>query len=435
MPNIKQYLTWYLIGGMMVASAAFSFIYTSSLEKNALQEHKKISESVKEFNDRYEQKLDGLLKTPTRQDQNLGESFMKSIITERKKAHDIWQTRARYLDQGIQKNEVVGLEATPASQPLAELTFAEEILSKYLHVLADTENELAKISLPVWQKALQWSIFATTPSLKDTNEAQEKAHAAATRFAHRLAHIFTPANLLPFERGKTFKGNNNRDERLDAWRQLLIFKDILRRAVVNTNVAVKQEIIGFERAKREADVLEAPATTIVKADDTLRFVQQLAKLEIKLLSAGNREISATMSETDEKTAEDETAEENSEAKDTANLPRFHDVYLITIEMTAHLKTLQKFQAELLNTEELYYVPRFLAIKRLPEKETMGNPVMVDGGGVVIEVSASEEYKNLPAVNVRHTADYSYEPPVTAHLEYLLYRPRFAGSANLTATNE
>ena len=141
---------------------------------------------------------------------------------------------------------------------------------------------------------------------------------------------------------------------------------------------------------------------------------------------------AQKGETDE---ENETPPAEAEQPKMPENGKYSDVYKVTVELTAHLKAVRAFQAEMLKTDDVFYVPVALGVSRLTDKVTMGNFAMPSEGMLPEDVIVNEEFKSGNAVAVNPVSDYSYEPPVNAHLEFLLYRPRFVSASNPEAEAE
>ena len=432
MNNTKKYLNWIIIGVIIIGGALVNFFYVGALEKKAASEHKIVDDEVRKFNARYDQKENGLLQTPTKQDQKIGGEYMDGIIKERDTVAVLLKRRAVFFDQGIVKGEIVYPAGTPnAGKKVDEMTFADFLSDQYYRAMAAMENNIFHKSSPIWQEMLEKSLYASSPNMKSVNEAAAKAKSSAQRIAAAQSRVLKPADMIPFRLDENFEGAANKQKRWDAWRKFLIFRDVVDRAVANTQVKVVRDIVGFERQRRDSDILDNPKTMIMTGN-TERFIQNVSKIKIELVQTGDGIIPEPQivraAQAKGEGEEEETAAEAPQTKMAEN-GKYSDVYKVTVELTAHLKAVRAFQTEMLKTEDIYYVPVALGISRLADKVTMGNFVMPSEGMLPEDVIVNEEFKSGSAVAVNPVSDYSYEPPVNAHLEFLLYRPRFASSAN------
>lgn len=434
MNKTKKFLNWIIIGVIILGGALVNFFYVGSLEQKAANEHKVVDDEVRKFKTRYDQKENGLLQTPTRKDLIIGDKFMGSIEKERDAVAVLLKRRAAFFDEGIVKGEVVYPAGNPnAGKKVDEMTFADFLSDQYYRAMATMENAIFHKSSPVWQDMLEKSLYASSPNMKSVADAAPKAKASAERIAAAQSRILKPADMIPFRLDEEFRGEANQQKRWDAWRKFLIFRDVVTRAIANTQVKVARDIVGFERQKGESDILDNPKTTIMTGSSE-RFIQNVGKITIELVSVGDATIpeptllraAATKAEGDE---DAEAAPAEAEQPKMPENGKYSDVYKVTVELTAHLKAVRAFQAEMLKTDDVYYVPVAFGVSRLPDKTTMGNFVMPSEGLLPADVIVDEEFKSSNAVAVNPVSDYSYEPPVNAHLVFLLYRPRFAGASN------
>ncbi|MBP5233470.1 MAG: hypothetical protein J6333_08695 [Planctomycetes bacterium] len=439
MNKTKKYLNWIIIGVIILVGALVNFFYVGSLEQKAANEHKTVDDAVRKFKARYDQKENGLMQTPTKQDQKIGGEYMDGIIKERDNVAVLLKRRASFFDEGIVKGEIVYPAGTPnAGKKVDEMTFADFLSDQYYRAMATMENAIFHKSTPVWQGMLEKSLFASSPNMKSIDEAAPKAKASAERIAAAQSRILKPAEMIPFRLDENFQGASNQQKRWDAWRRFLIFRDVVTRAVANTQVKVARDIVGFERQGRDSDILDNPKTTIMTGNAD-RFIQNISKIKIDLVSVGDAVIpdpeilrAAQKGETDE---ENETPPAEAEQPKMPENGKYSDVYKVTVELTAHLKAVRAFQAEMLKTDDVFYVPVALGVSRLTDKVTMGNFAMPSEGMLPEDVIVNEEFKSGNAVAVNPVSDYSYEPPVNAHLEFLLYRPRFVSASNPEAEAE
>ena len=438
MNKTKKYLNWIIIGVIIVGGALVNFFYVGSLEKKAAGEHKVVADEVRTFNARFDQKENGLMQTPTKQDQKIGGEYMDGIIKERDTVAVLLKRRASFFDECIVKGDIVYPAGTPnAGKTVDEMTFADFLSDQYYRAMAVMENSIFHKSTPVWQEMLEKSLYASSPNMKSVNEAAPKAKASAERIAAAQSRILKPAEMIPFRLDENFQGAANQQKRWDAWRRFLIFRDVVTRAIANTQVKVARDIVGFERQGRDSDILDNPKTMIVTGNAE-RFIQNVSKIKVDLVSIGDAIIPDPQIVRDAKKGEKGEDEEDAPAEaEQPKMPengKYSDVYKVTVELTAHLKAVRAFQAEMLKTDDVYYVPVAMGVSRLTDKVTMGNFVMPSEGLLPEDVIVNDEFKNGNAVAVNPVSDYSYEPPVNAHLEFLLYRPRFASAANPEGTN-
>lgn len=437
MGNAKKYLCWIIIGIIIVGGAVFSRFYVGSLEKQAANEHKTVADKFKLFKKKYEASENGLLQTPTLSDKKFGNSYMADIKKERESAITLLKRRAVFFDKCIVDGEVVypeGYKGGKAGAKADDTSFVAFLRGCYQQTMADMENELYKKESPVWLEMLKQSIFAADAKMKSKDDAEKRAKASAESLASAQVRIVTPA-IIPVSDQDDFRSEENRQKRWQAWRQFLVFQDIMKRVVPNAQAEVTRNVVGFARAKPEAGVLETPETEIYKGVTT-RFIQNISELRVEPLSVGDAVIPEPLAlQNARKPApkEDEEEESDSEEKKEdvalAEEGKYSDVYKITVKLTAHPKVIKDFQKRILETDDLYYVPLAAGYMRFAEKDTMGGYALPNKGATVGTITADEVANTKKAVDVIYTADYSYEPPVTAQLEYLLYRPRFAGSSN------
>ncbi|MDR0868784.1 MAG: hypothetical protein LBP75_10005 [Planctomycetota bacterium] len=435
--NIKdlavRYYRWVAILAVIVAALAFSRMYLGATKDRAFAENKQISGKFKEFTAQYQKSHTGLRQTPTQQDIFGGRDFINAIIAERSRALTLLKMYATAFDRDLVDGEVVYAEnMTNAGKPVDEMTFADFMTARYLEAMADAENSLFAAEKQFWRQAMLQNMYATTPSIREMSDIQAAANQNGDRVAAAQARFLTPVKLIPYAVSENFRGKSRQEKRWSAWRQYLIFRDILTRVVAKISARAKRDVVGFERATAEMDILDTLPTTIVPGR-TERFVQNLDALRIELIKVGN----ATLPEP-EIVPEGADGLQKERRKDVANFTPQNavcfDVYRVTVQMTAYLDTINQFRKELLNTQEWLYVPTAAQFTRFADRETMGS-LTTPPGVMPNAVQPTPEFMNSWATPVIKTADYSYEPPVQATLIYDLYRPRFAFSSNLQSVTK
>lgn len=429
MQAVKKHLIWIIIGILALGFLLFDFIYVGSKKDKILKENKSIAQETRSFS-----AFLGTMtkKIPTPKDLEIGSDYLENILDENKRATAVWKRYADYLDQGMSKDEVVypASDKEKAGKPVTPLVFADFLSNNYLQAMADAENSLAAAMKPAWSKMLAQSLYATNFRMSKETAQKEGADSAPT-VAADLAHIYLPSALIPFKLNEDFQ---SKEKRWKFWRNYLIFKDILTRVVPNAHVTIKRDVIAFERAPEDFDETTGILKTDILRGEGSKFIENLSVVEVSQIETGNAELV------------DPDAKVEDEGKPGEITPKFaskpaaggamggddnyHDVYEVKIELTAHIKVVQKFMQLMLASKDIYYVPVSHNFQRLTDAETMGNYTMPKGENPVKAIPDAT-FAETPANTQSQYLAFEHESPVRASFVYKVFRPRFSGRPNST----
>ncbi len=429
MQVVKKYLVWIIIAVLALGFIIFDYVFVGSKVGNVLKENNDIvtkTQSFKHFISSMPKKI------PTPKDLEIGSDYLENIMLENKRATAIWLNFTENLENGLKNGEVIysdPKEKERLGKPVPALVFADFLNNHYLQTMATAENNLAGKLQPVWEKMLTQSFYAT--NYKATMEsAESEVKSSAPAVAAQLAHIYTPAALIPFKLNEDFQKN---EKRIRFWRNYLIFKDIVERVIPNTSVDVERDVVAFERPKTDFDETTDVLKTDILRGKGERFIENISALEIKLVKYGNKEIENPFTEA-KKSEEDKLLAGGAPKKNApgavAQEEDYHDIFEVRIEFTAHPKVLWKFMQTILASKDLYYVPVSHKFERLTDSETMGNYQMPKGGDSV-RALADATYAETPANTQSPFLAFEHESPVKASFVYKVYRPRFMGMINIS----
>lgn len=420
MQAAKKYWVWIVIGVVVLAALGFDLIHVGSMAKQVRGENESIVRSTREFENFVSQ-----LKTqvPTPKDMEVGTGFLDEITAEGRRTSALWQCFAAGLDKGIQKQEVVypDDDKQRAGTPVPAKFFADFLRPQYIKAMVDTELALQKTMTPGWEKMLAQSMYAT-----DHRATQEKADAvgkeSAPVVAAEEAHIFYPNQLIPFKLNEPFE--QDQQKRWRYWRNFLLFRDILTRAVVNTSVQVRRDVIAFDRPGPDFDEATGKLGSDILTGKGYRFIENISRIDIRQTAVGDGLL--PLFDAAVTTAPD--GKPQPAAAGGSNGHVFYDVFNVTIELVAHIKVVEAFAHEILNTNDFYYVPLSQDLVRLPDAVTMTNYVMPTGSHAVTPM-VSDAFAETKATPVNAALGFEHEPPVKAVLVFQVYRPRLPGAAN------
>ncbi len=421
MQAAKKYWVWIVIGVIVLAALGFDLIHVGSLAERFRKENQEIVDRTEDFN-RFVRTIRE--KVPTPKDMEIGSGFLDEITAEGKRTSALWQGFAIGLDKGIVNQEVVYPEDDKqrAGTPVPPKFFTDFLRPQYIKTMVETELALQKIMTPAWEKMLAQSIYATKYRAT-TEEADASGKESAPLVAAEEAHIFTPNQLVPFKLSEGFE--QDQQKRWRFWRNYLIFRDILTRAVVNTAVQVHRDVIAFDRPGPDFDEVTGKLGVNIKSGTGTRFIENITKLEIRQTAVGD----GLLPVFEEKQAAPEEGKHQPGGQTNANSGHvFYDVFNVTIELVAHAKVVEAFAKEVLNTSDFYYVPVSQDMVRLTDAVTMSNYSVPTGNHAVTPI-LSDAYAETPATPVNSALDFEHEPPVKAVLVFQVYRPRLPGAAN------
>lgn len=420
MQAAKKFWVWIVIGVVILAALAFDLVHVRAVGDRNRKENQSIVDKTNEFN-----RFVGTMrkKVPTPKDMEIGRDFMDAISAEGRRTGALWQQYATTLDQGIVSNEVIypADDQKNAGKPVSPKFFADFLRPQYLKAMVDMELGLQKEMVPAWAKILAQSLYATNYRLT-TEKAEAEGKESAPVVAMEQAHIVTPNLLIPFKLTEPFE--QDQQKRWRYWRNFVIFRDILTRAVVKSVAQVKREVIAFERAPADFDDITGKLPTMINDlnGGASRFLENISKLEVTQIAVGDGELPSF------------APVEGGEKKAAAHKGSvFYDVFSVKVELTGQIKVIEAFAREVPNTEAFYYVPVSKEIVRLADADTMGEYTMPTGEHATAPV-VGEAYAETPATGVNTKLAFEHEPPVKALLVFHVYRPRTTGAANPDTTD-
>lgn len=432
MQAAKKFIVWIIIGVIILAALVFSIVHVGARAKIHREENKEIVNSTRMFNNFFSTMRE---QVPTPKDLEVGAGFLAEITDEGRRTCALWRKFSHAIDKGIVNGEVVypAEDKQKAGTPVPPKFFTDFLRPLYLQTMVDAELALQGQMVPAWAQMLAQSIYAT--DYRATEEkAKEEGAASAPAVAAGEAHIFTPNQLIPFKLSDSFE--HDTQKRWRYWRSYLIFKDILTRAVAKSVAEVQREVITFDRPPADFDETTGKLGTNINRAKSLRFIENISKLEIRQISIGDGMLPSFDEEKPDTEAQPEIpSTAPNAAGTTANSGHvFYDVFSVQIELTAQMKVIETLAREVPATDEFFYVPVSHEILRLPDSATMGNYTMPNGR-YAITPTRSDSYAEAPATPVNPYLAFEREPPVKARLTFHMYRPRSAGTANPEAMDE
>lgn len=430
MQAAKKYIVWIVIGVVIVAALAFDFFHIGAKAEQFRQENQDIARQMDEFS-RFVSTMKN--RVPTPEDLKIGKEFLDSITEEGKNTSALWKQFAAKLDEGIVKGEVVypADDAAKAGTPVSPKFFADFLRPQYIKAMVDTELALQKEMTPAWSKKIAQSVYATEYRMT-REEAEARGNKDAPLVATQEAHLFTPNALIPFRLTEDFE--RDQQKRWRFWRNYLIFKDVLQRAVVNSVAQVRRDVISFKRPDADFDEVTGKLDTEIDTiKNSERFVENISKIEVRQIAVGDGELPSFDAPAEGKAEENKAGDNKKPGRNNPGQQQgpgrvFYDVFSVKIQLVAQLKVIEALAREIPASKELYYVPLAQTIQRLPDAQTMGPYEMPTGSGAVTPLP-NETYAERPATGVNPYLAFEHEPPVQAVLSYQVYRPRLAGGSN------
>lgn len=417
---MKDFTLWFVMAGIILVLLFIQHFFVGADRDAIRREHKKIHDKVQTFEKGVYAKRNQI---PTQGDMESGGEYLDALGKEGTQSTRLWRHYTTGLNASIEEGQVVyppdyaGTDARPG-RPVEPQLYAAFLLSMYLNVLADTENELARNMTPAWREMAADSMYALNPGFSP-EEAANLAAQEAPGIAAVVARIYRARDLIPVGQDEPFGTTLRLDDafqrkRLLEWRKFLVQRDILQRVVVNASAEYDRKFIVLERQDPDEPMnLNVMPKTEVGMGKGWYFIERIESIQVEQLRVGN----ATMAEN---------------ARDAGAMPKtiaYQDVFRVTIELVAHTSVVDDFMRRILDTTSIYYVPVGVRIQRIDDGQSMAGYRLPHGTERIEPAQPTFAYAQREPVALSLESGFEREAPVRAVLVYDVFRTRFPDTAN------
>ncbi len=481
MDFLKTYGLWIVVGIAVIVLMVVQFVYVGGMREEAEKKNAEVKKACEDVI-RISRRINNG-DYPSKGDMVEGARHLEKIRKERLAVEAKWRTHTEGLNRFMSNETRKGGEVTDpetikkdpktgdfVGKPIKWELFASRIRDLYNSVFKKMESKLQRKMEERLQVTLADEKYATSEVML-MDDAKAAAKSAAPKLAMIQSRILLqPDKLILVPVDQPF-GADAPEEGWKEWRKYLITRDILERAVANTEVEIDRtlsayvmasgKVVDDEGRKKRAKAIEEGESanlpklkTVAWKRPSWRYIEQVVSITIDGPEVGNAELPGkgwiedlSKSKKHKKAGRRSSWRRKKSRTKTSNSAKsedknplepqqppegedavYYDVFTLAIELKAHPKAIMAFHRELLKAKDIWYAPLGAEYLRLPDSEVMaaagsreGKSTPATGEGV-IEV--------IPDVApLQSVASFDHEPPVTAILKYKVYRFRYSDVDN------